>query len=347
MKIVKNIYPKETLTVLDFGSEVVAAFVAQKKSDGTFHILGAGDSKTRGVKNGEIQNLGDAVEPVVEALRKAEDSSDAASGTVYFNFDDCQMQSERFRGSKTLAGEGEIELSDIEEAKAAALRMAGHFEKRIVYAKEVSFIIDERDTVENPVGVFGRRLDVVVHVLQARSLYCEEWEKIMKRAQVDRAVLVPSAWSTACGILPKEDRKRKRLIVDWGNDYVNVFVFGDNRIYEHRTLLASTVVQKGASELSFLCEKFKDAYADIDQHLLTGDDAQREGNLDALKNGANLSFELAAPVGVPKLTSPRFSSAAGLFSIADEIERKMPFLRKKGLLGNVRKKAIAFINEYF
>lgn len=349
MNFVKKIYAKGILTVLDFGAESVVVLMAEKKENGSFKIVGAGDAVPHGVEAGEIINPGDATEVIVEALKKAERSSGTKIEKIYYNFDDVETQSVISRGSVYLSGDGEIRASDIEEARKVAERLIGNFEKTILYSQAVQFVIDDRDTVVNPIGVFGKKLEVFVHALQARASHCEAWQKLMNRAQIYKTTAIPSAWSTAYGILPKSDRNEKRLIFDLGKDFFNAFIFTNHRIAGYRVLLGPGAGASRNGELEMnLTKEFISANPDIQEVLITGDLAQDSETVLGLGLPSGIPSRVAAPQEIAKLQYPRYASVAGLLSVADEIESQMPMLRaEKNILSNVKEKAISFINEYF
>ncbi len=348
MSFVRRIYSKPSLSALDFGPERVAVLIGEKKSDGTFHILGAGDSEARGVKDGEIVHLGDAVESAVQAIRTAEKAGGIKIQTLYINYNDPNVESVKSRGSKILKGEGEIRGSDIQEACETAERLAARFEKKAVYSKAISFLIDDRDMVSNPAGVFGRKLEALVHLVQASSASLEKWQRFIERCDVKKGALVFSAWSTAYGVLPKTDRERKRLIVNMGRDFSTIFIFAQNRIMEYQCLSMKNknLGERGAHLLKGANELL-DKHPDSEQVLATGDFSKNESVIQCLKE-LPTPFYQSGPLGVDKLTSPEASSLVGLLFVADELEKKRPILRRdKGLLTNVKEKATAFINDYF
>jgi hypothetical protein len=340
---------KSLFWVLDFGFEKVIALAAEKKNDGSFSIVGAGDAPSRGVEAGEVTHLGDAAEAVVEAVRKAERSSGARAGAVYCSFDDPQALSVFSRGSRFLSGQGEIGPSDIKEASQSAARLVEHFEKSVVYSKEVRFFIDDRDSVDNPVGVFGQKLDVLVHLVQARSAYREIWHKLLKRAYLSKPVLIFSPWATAYGVLPKQDRQRKHLILDAGRDYFHFFVFEKEAITGFETLVSGgKKSQQMAPLVSEICARWLDKEPGIEQALLTGDLAQDQALVAALEKALCVPLCLSSALGIAKLHAPWFSTAAGLFYVAEELEKKVPLLqRRKDFWTYTRQKAEAFVNEYF
>ena len=311
---------RKKLGVLDFGASEVRLFIGEKKSDGEFRILGAGEAQTRGVSRGEIVHLGDAAEAVLEAARKAERSAGTPISTLYFNFDDPAMESVRGTGAIALKGEGEIGPRDVESACDTARRLVAHFEKQAVYACELGFVIDEKDPVANPVGVYGSKLEVRMHLIQARSACLEAWKGLMRRAHFEGAVAVLSAWSTAYGILPKADRGRKTLAVDLGSDFLNSFVFANHRIVAYHTALTPPVLSEAPRSLAAQIRSWKGDYPELDRVLVAGDLAVQKEWADALGDESPLPVQVAGPWAVPKLGSPRFASIAGLLEVAAELE---------------------------
>lgn len=349
MGFFKKIVTRKPISVLDCGSEKAAILIGAKLPGGDFEVIGAGESNLCGVEDGEIRNLGDAAESVMEARRKAEASAGIKVDSVTFNFDDASMQSSHVHGVKTLTGEGEIRASDLEETVDMAERHVSQFEKRILYCKPVGFLVDDRDKMDNPIGVFGRKLDVEVHVLQARSDLCDAWQKLIRRCHLSRGSPVPSALSTAYGILSVRDREKQRLILDAGRDFLNIFIFGKNALIDNRVFLTKTLEVRGfAHEIQSAAKDLIEKNAGVTEILFTGELAVDEKWAKEALEGLGLPYSKAGPLGVTRLTEPRYASLAGLFYAADELEKKTPFLQTgRGVFQSIKDKALTTLQEYF
>lgn len=345
----KKISSAQILSVMDFGYEKVRILTGVREKDQSFRVLGAGESPSMGIRDGEITHLGDAAESVMAAAEKAEASSGLAIKTLYYNFDDDRMQSLLAHGSKSLEGQGEIRTSDVRQAAETALRLVGDYQKSVVYARQINFLIDDRDAVAEPVGVFGRKLEIRLHVLMARAGHCEAWRKLVERAGIDRSIPVLSAWSAAYAVLPKEDRKRKRLILDAGRDFLNIFIFGNNMISDSRTLLTEKAGLAGETgEWAAVLKEWTRREADLEETLVTGDLADDKGLIERLRAAVSLPVRRVAPSGVAALGHPSYASLVGLLFVADELERKSPGLSgHHGLLATVKQKAVSLFHEYF
>lgn len=348
MSFSKNISSKKMVCVLDFGADTVSCLIGSRKEgkDGSsFHIAGAANGRVRGVKDGEVVHVADAAESVVAPFKKAVAAAGMRPDTVYFAFDDALIQSSLVSGFKALSGEGEIDLLDVRQASDAALRMVGDFERKTVYFKPLSFTIDDQDVVTDPLGIFGKKLEAQLLVIQARSMHFDAWSRVMERAGIDKAVPVLSAWATACGILSKERRSEGALVVDLGRDFINIFEVGYQRIRRHKVLLASE-----GHEAEAVAEQIADFFKANDAQneiWITGDQAENADWIASIEKATGRVVRPAKPTETEELGHPRHATLAGLLSVADESE-KTPVLHKdRGLFANVKEKATSFLSEYF
>ncbi len=347
-----NRISRKVFSALDFEVEKVSVWIGENKN-GQPRSLGLGQAPSRGIRQGQVTHTGDAVESVVEALQEAERQAGTSVGTLYYNFTDPALQCLVSRGSKTLKGEGQIRAADLKEVRQAAERLVGHFERNIIYSRETGYTIDERDFVANPLGVFGRKLDVQMRILTATSALCDTWQKIMSRAGVKRSVRVASAWSTAYGILPKEDREIYRLIVDSGGsgDFLNIFIFGNNMICDHRVVLldpGTPVSEEGFLPLLAAAKELLTETFPVEKILVAGRQNSRGEISSLLRKSFDLPVSEVSPRSVQGLENLSQTGLVGLLAVADELENKNLILHHdKDLMGTLKEKTATFLSDYF
>ncbi len=334
---------------MEAGSEQVVIVIADKKDDGGLRILGGGEAPLRGLEKGEFTDAGDFVECVTEACAKAEKSAGLRLEKLYYNLDDAKIESVRPGGSRILDGEGEIQPADVRAAVHAAERIAGDFEKKIVYSTEIDYVIDGQDPVADPVGIFGHKLDVKVHLLLARAGRWDVWDRLIRRAGYRKSAAVLSGLSSAYGVLSPEERRGKRILWDAAKDYLNGLVMEDGRILEYRTLLRGS---NGWEQLSgvvpALCQEFQKKHPGVSEVVLTGESSGDERLAAELKEELDIPVRAVAPSGIEKLTDPRHASLAGLLKLAGEIEGKKMTLRpEKSTIASARAKVQSFLSDYF
>ena len=315
------------------------ALAGCRTSTGEWTVLGLGRSAASGRQHGEIVKLSDVVESVTEALRMAEKISGLRCRKLYFNFDDAQMVAAQPVGSKSLSGEGQIRREDVREAARSASRMADDFNLSPVYARETGYLIDGKDPVGDPVGVYGHRLDVTLHVLLARATVAEQWKNVMRRSQVERFVPVLSLDSVCRSVL---ERLHKRCIVwDLGDDFTSGGVADNGVLRAYQVFLTSEAGPEGlAARIEEISRGWMKDHEVTEPLVLSGDRASAVS--------LTLGSTVASARSVAGLDSPSNTALVGLLEGASQRERRIAALRSSGQWArHAREKANAFIQEYF
>ena len=333
---------------LDFGRDSAVVAVAEARAGGEFHLLGGGEAPARGFAGGDLESLGDVTEAVVAAVRAAEQSSGLKCESLFYNIDDVSLESSHSTASKSLTGEGQIRQEDVRDAMETALRMVGRFERSAVYSCATGFLIDGKDRVINPVGVFGRQLDVSMHVLLARADHRERWQKVIERSRLKEGVPVLSLLSTSHGVLEPGDLQRSVLLWDLGRDVLSSALICEGTLREAMALKAEGLsVADTVSAVLTHSKKMKNHDTVIEEMMLTGDLAENHALTEKIKSQWQGPVSVKAPWGIVELCQPRQASLAGLLRVAGA-SHKGPRSSQlgKNLVG-LRQKAVSLINEYF
>ncbi len=335
---------KAAVWALDFGEHYVKALVTLKKPSGEWEILGQGKTRSLGRPGGEIARLSDVAESVTEALRTAEQAAGIRCRRLYFNFDDAETQCARPVGSKTLSGEGQIGREDIRDAARSAARLVGDFERTPVYTRESDYLIDGKDSVGNPFGVFGHCLDVTLHMILARAQLIEQWKDIMRRSQVETSFAVLSLDSVCSAVI--ENAALPCILWDLGDDFVSGGVVERGVLREY-TVFAAAESKEGSERIVAMSREWVENRGIESAIVLTGDNAERASWAGKL-NQAGFQTVAAFAKNIPGFSDPADASLAGLVTAAALRERRTAYVKAGGLwAGRVRDKANALIQEYF
>ena len=336
--------------VVDFGPESVRVLAGEVKTEGVPRLAGAGKARTRGLEHGEPVHAGDMTEGLVAALREAEKTSGLKCGRIYFNFDDTALESRFPIGSRTLAGEGEIRRADVEEVLHTAERFVGHFEKSIVYSRDLHYLIDGKDSVVNPVGVFGRHLDVRLHVLLARAEIMETWQKVIERARLKKGIPVLSLLSSIYGVLETRAPEGGHVVCDLGADVLSAALFRNGAIRRYAGCSAKGLsMADTAAWVKRVTDEMMKEHPPADDLILTGDLAEKETLTHAVMSASPVASRVAAPVGLVGYDHTGDSAIVGCLRLA----AKTPLARgrvpgtRHDLVADLRKRATGLIREYF
>ncbi|MEI8345802.1 MAG: hypothetical protein WCG06_07015, partial [Candidatus Omnitrophota bacterium] len=273
----------------------------------------------------------------------------AENGPLYYNYDDPLLENATAQGFACVDTQGPIRREDVAAAIKVARRFLVDCQKTILYIKEAGFVVDDKDSVRDPVGIYGRKLEVTVRALLARTSRLENYAKVFQRVFVRRAVPILSILSSARAVKPVLDTD-KTLLWDLGRDYLNAAV-----VQADEPLDARVWVSPGAMTRDELVEKVRQesdrlmaSHAGVDGCVLTGDWTSEAGLTDALSKSLGLNVRIAAPSGYPQLENPCYASLVGLLLEAEGLDRKDPRSgSRRDTVLTFKQKAAALVSEYF
>lgn len=323
--------PTGTVATLDCFSGQARVVLATLSSDASWRVLGAGTAPLEGIEHGRVTHLSDAAETVSAALTAAEKSAGRKHQCLFYAFHDPQAAFRIIRASRTLSGEGQVRGADVRGVYAAAARLAGGFETVNVYSTGLGFVIDDQDPVADPVGVFGRKLEIEAGFLQARADELEVWRSVLKRAFCPLSWAVPLAQASVAGAFAAFSDRLPRVL--WFDR--------DGQSLVCRAVGRSLVAVQDSSDSP---EGLPDFSGDREVWVAG---TRAEARFSALQQHG-VSAKLAAAEGLTGFSSPEDVPTAGLFVVARERERlRLTVQRGRGLAPAVRNKLTAFWNEYF
>ncbi len=209
---------------VEIGTTKTCMVVGEVKPDGSVKILGVGETRSAGVRKGEISDYPQAKAGLKHALVKAEDICDVDISSVLLSVTGSHILGVNNRGTFRLPNEEEeVYESHINEATEIArdLPMPGDH----VYLHNFirHYHLDGQEHSVSPVGLLGRSLDVDFHIVHGIRTRIQNTLKCVREIplEVDDVVFAPIA--TAQVALDREHKDAGALVIDIGGgttDYV-------------------------------------------------------------------------------------------------------------------------------
>lgn len=334
---------------LDFGAEVTTVVVVEEKSRRDLKLLAKAQSPTRGFQDSVVISVGDAVESVFEAVHSAERMCGFKCDKLNYNYDDGAIEMARPVGSKALIGEGQISRADIADAQRIALRTVGHFDKSPVFMNPTTYLMDGKDSVANPVGVFGHELEVRLFILLGRAFQLQRMKRVFERAGIVKTQFVVTALSAAYGVLDEGALKKRSLVWDVGRDLVQAAVIHQGTLHDFSIFVSRDLsIGELAKKISAQSREIMHRTPFIEAIVLTGDLAEKETLLSTLSEQALLPVSVRSASFQAHLTRPQDASLAGLVYFAIEKQPRVPSVKpSREVLVGLKDKTASFLNDYF
>lgn len=223
---------------LEIGTSKVCAVVGEMNSAGVLNIIGVGQSRSRGVRKGEIADASAAEEDVRNAIVEAENMSNAEIRSVYLGVTGNHIRGFNNRGvHPVVSADREITEEDVQDVIKNAKAINLPTENNVVHAIRQHFHVDGQDGILNPVGMFGARVEVDVHVIHGNINRLQNPIRVVTGLQLEVENIVFNGMASSLAVLSNEQKELGSLVIDFGGGTTEYVVYCDG-IIKHTGVLA-------------------------------------------------------------------------------------------------------------
>jgi cell division protein FtsA len=218
----------DILVGVEVGTSKVCAVVAESGRDTDLRILGVGMVPSRGVRKGEIVDLGIATECVHDALAEAETNSNVGIEDVSVAVSGNHIKSFNSRGLVPIPADRlEIDEEDLNEVAIKAREVSIPTENTFLHSIIQHYYVDGQEGVINPVGLVGRRLEADFHIIHGVKTRLQNTLRCIEEngMQIDQVVV--NSLASANAVLNEHQRELGAVVIDIGGGVSDFIVFAE------------------------------------------------------------------------------------------------------------------------
>jgi cell division protein FtsA len=219
------------VAALDIGSSKITCVIAEWRqgAKGYFRIIGHGQTASRGVSAGAINNLDEAEKAIRLAVDAAEKAAQVSISDVVVGVTGGKPQSHGYKGTVAVKS-GVVEQADVDRAISAAVAQAVVGKRSVLSVSPSGYVLDGIDSEQAPIGMNGRSFSISVNLVTVDAPYL-----LNLAAAVERSHLIPSGFvlsANAAGRMCLEDDERSMgaAIVDIGSAVTSIGIFRKGRL---------------------------------------------------------------------------------------------------------------------
>ncbi len=214
------------LVALDIGSTKTCALMGELEDD-TVKFVSLGAAESKGLRKGLIVNLDAAVSSIRRALEEAESVAGVPVESALVGVAGSHIRGVNSRGGITLGHRPrDIDREDVRRAVEAARNITLPEDREVLHVLPQEFLVDAQDSIRDPMGMVGQRLEVNVHIVTGSVTATQNLITAVNRAGVVVAdtVLEPLASAEAC--LTQDERELGCCLLDIGGGTTELLVYG-------------------------------------------------------------------------------------------------------------------------
>jgi cell division protein FtsA len=211
------------LTALDIGTTKVAALIARVLENGSIEVIGLGSSTHAALRKGSIINLEASVQAIREAVEKAEMQAGTEVTNCLLGVSGEFVESRNSQGVVGTTGpDGEITKEDVKNAIATAGKFYLPPEKKLLHVIRQHFVVDDQEGIVEPVGMCGKRLEAVVHVVVSQVAPILNLQRAAEKARLKVVGVVLEQLATSAALLDKYERELGVCSIDIGGGSADI-----------------------------------------------------------------------------------------------------------------------------
>ncbi len=227
------------VAILDVGTSKIACLVLRfdgadrfRDAEGigamagqsSFRVIGAATTRSRGVRFGEIDAMGETERAIRTAVQAAQKMANVRVDHVIACLSGAQPRSYGLDGAIDLT---ETVVSEHDVAHVMASCDVPDFGegREVLHAQPVNFALDHRSGLIDPRGQIGNRLAVDMHLLTVEADVVQNLLYCIKRCDLELAGLASSAYVSAISSLVEDEQELGAACIDMGGGSTGLSIF--------------------------------------------------------------------------------------------------------------------------
>lgn len=219
------------ITGLDIGTTKVCAIIAAVDPDGAITILGLGSAPSRGMRRGVVTNINETVESVKKAYQQAYKLARVLPREVLVGLAGDHISGINMEGMVEVANpEAGIDERDCKRAQQRALRLVLPQDVEILHKFIKDYTVNEQGGIVNPIGLFGQRLQVRMHVVTSSIAAGNNIFRCMRKAGLKTSTVILQSLASSLSVLTPRERELGVALVDIGGGTSDIAIFQNGNL---------------------------------------------------------------------------------------------------------------------
>jgi len=280
---------------LDVGSDKICCAITEvDPKSNIVKLLGIGTSPATGIKKGSITHRDQLIDEMDNALQEAQTMADLIVEKLSLGISGSHIRGINTQGAIAIGNNNgsnvpiqhEISDGDVHRVLDLAKAVSLPVDRDILHVLPQEYVIDTMDSIKDPVGLTGRRLEARVHLITVATTAATNLVSCAEELGVDVDGIVYQGLASSIATLSDDEKNLGVVCVDIGATTTDIIVYHEGGVRHTATLLIgaasitndiAVMLQVGIED----AEKIKQTY----------------GSAKASMSSPSLDFELPAQNG--------------------------------------------------
>ncbi len=217
------------VVALDIGTSKVVCLIGQLTDSHAVEIVALGSYPSSGLKKGVVVNIDATTDAIRKSMDQAKNSFDGKLKNVYVGIAGNHIKSLNSHGIVGIKDK-EVTPFDIDRVIEAAQAVAIPSDQKVLHVLPQEFVIDDQDSIREPLGMSGVRLESHVHLVTCANNAIQNIEKCVKRCGITLDGFVLEQLASSYSVLSEDEKELGVCIVDIGGGTTDIAIFNSGSI---------------------------------------------------------------------------------------------------------------------
>jgi cell division protein FtsA len=219
---------------LDIGTATVRCIIGSldiAEENPSLSVIGHGKADNSGMRKGLVVHIEDVAGAINQAVSEAERISGVHVKNVTANINGSHISGLDSKGVIAIsAANREITLEDKLRAEDAATVVQIPANREIIQVFPKNYRVDGHDSVKDPQGMSGVRLEVETHIVTAAIPNLRSLDAALEKAQIVPVHHTVSGLAAAEAVLTRKQKEAGTLVLDIGASTTNLAIIEDGEV---------------------------------------------------------------------------------------------------------------------
>lgn len=222
------------LAGVDLGSSKVAVLMCEMTPQG-LEVAGFGQSESHGVRKGVVVNIDSTVIALETAIAEAKNLSNREIDYLVVGVTGAHIQAIPSTGMVPIRDQ-EVKEADIQRVIEAATAVNIPLDREVVQVVPQDFIVDGQDGIHQPLGMYGKRLEVNLQLITGSITPLENLRRCLQKVNLKASHFISSPLASARAVITQEEKNAGVCVVDIGGATTDISVYQEGSLAWIRSL---------------------------------------------------------------------------------------------------------------
>ena len=220
---------RNLITALDIGTSKVVALVGEVDPSGKIEVVGIGNHPSYGLKRGVVVNIEATVQSIQRSVEEAELMAGCEVRSAFTGIAGSHVKSFNSHGIVAIR-DYEVSSSDVERVMDAAKAVAIPADQKILHILPQEYLIDSQDSIRDPIGMSGVRLEAKVHLVTGAVSAAQNIVKCVRRCGLEVQEIILEQLASSHAVLTEDEKELGVCLIDIGGGTTDLAVFSGGAI---------------------------------------------------------------------------------------------------------------------